>query len=324
MADVFISYKREDRAWAERVEALVTGAGFTTWWDTSLVAGEHFNEAIDRELNAARCVVVVWSEASKRSRWVQAEAVYGFDKGILVAGRVDDVKLGYPFSVVQTLDLRRDLSSIMGGVRIKLGAPAETPKQPPPPPPAPPPPQLAAQFFGKAASAFKDVRTELLKFFPAHSPLKKSAEAQKQSAAAREAARVAAWAETGWRPVWIGALACAAFAALAAMMDMEIGVFYGAYDMRFAPVVCAVVCAFGAAVLGARAFGAPVQFWIAAILATIATSLVVRAFDGLTPFADDAVRVALAALAFGAWGGAGGFAGDGPNAPYSPLTETHP
>lgn len=132
MADVFISYKREDRAAAERVDKALRARGWSTWWDTSLVAGEHFNEAIDRELAAARCVVVIWSEASRKSRWVNAEAVSGFDRGILVSCRIDDVALSYPFSVVQTADLRRGgVDGISDGVHAALNASgqAAAPKQ---------------------------------------------------------------------------------------------------------------------------------------------------------------------------------------------------
>ena len=107
MADVFISYKREDRAAAEALDRALTDAGFSCWWDTSLVAGEHFNEAIQRELAAARCVLVLWTKASHDSQWVQAEAIDGFNRKILVAARLDDVALQYPYGIVQTADLRR-------------------------------------------------------------------------------------------------------------------------------------------------------------------------------------------------------------------------
>lgn len=133
MADVFISYKREDRDWAERVDRALRDAGFTTWWDTSLVAGEHFNEAIHRELQNANCVVVIWSERARQSQWVNAEAVAGFDRGILVSSRVDGVALGYPFSVVQTTDLRIDgANGIIEGARRIVGVSAASPAKAPP------------------------------------------------------------------------------------------------------------------------------------------------------------------------------------------------
>ena len=123
MADVFISYKRADTEWAERISGALRDAGISCWWDTSLVAGEHFNQAIDRELRGSRCVVVIWSHAASESRWVQAEALQGFERGILVATQLEDVTLSYPFSAIQTIDLRTaGVEAVIEGVQTKLGA----------------------------------------------------------------------------------------------------------------------------------------------------------------------------------------------------------
>ena len=124
MADVFISYLRSDRVWAERISEALREADVSCWWDTSLVAGEHFNPAVDRELKNCRCVVVIWSDAASDSRWVQAQALDGYQRGIIVATRLDNVELRYPFSVVQTVDLRTGgVSAVVEGVQHKLGAP---------------------------------------------------------------------------------------------------------------------------------------------------------------------------------------------------------
>ena len=133
MADVFISYKRENRAVAEAIDNALRASGYSTWWDTSLIAGEHFNGAIERELAAARCVLVLWTEASHASQWVQAEAIEGFNRQLLVAARLDEVALKYPFGIVQTADLRgyqpgaahEGIEQIIEGVSAKVGrAPA--------------------------------------------------------------------------------------------------------------------------------------------------------------------------------------------------------
>jgi hypothetical protein len=130
MADVFISYRRPDRVWAERISAALRDVGISSWRDTSSGAGEQFNPAIDGELKACRCVVVIWSESAGQSPWVQAEAQLGFERGILVATRVDDVKLSTPFSVVQTLDLRTaGVEAVTQGVQLKLGAPVVAPRK---------------------------------------------------------------------------------------------------------------------------------------------------------------------------------------------------
>lgn len=130
MADVFISHRRADRVWAQRISQALHDVGMSSWWDDSPRAGEQFNPAIDGELKACRCVVVIWSETACQSPWVQAEAQYGFERGILVATRVQDVNLGAPFSVVQTLDLRTTgVEAVIEGVQLKLGAPVVAPRK---------------------------------------------------------------------------------------------------------------------------------------------------------------------------------------------------
>ena len=46
MADVFISYKREDRRVAERLSGALQQLGFDVWWDFELLSGENFRSAI--------------------------------------------------------------------------------------------------------------------------------------------------------------------------------------------------------------------------------------------------------------------------------------
>ena len=40
MADVFISYAKEDRAHAEKLAAEIAAVGLTVWWDRDLVPTE--------------------------------------------------------------------------------------------------------------------------------------------------------------------------------------------------------------------------------------------------------------------------------------------
>jgi hypothetical protein len=105
VADVFISYKSEQRAFAQLVDKRLQAEGWTTWWDTSLTAGDRWTEVIREELAAARCVVVLWSRESWASQWVQSEALSGFGRGILVSARLDDVVIDIPFTGVQIADL---------------------------------------------------------------------------------------------------------------------------------------------------------------------------------------------------------------------------
>ncbi len=120
---VFISYKREDCAKAEQVEAHLRRNGCSTWRDTSLTAGEAWSDVITRELSSAKCVVVLWSERAWVSEWVQREARSGLDRRALFPARLDDVRVLPPFDAIQTADLRAPdgLEDLVIGVRRHMG-----------------------------------------------------------------------------------------------------------------------------------------------------------------------------------------------------------
>ena len=90
MADVFISYANTDRPHAERLAARLRTEGWTVWWDPHLEPGDDFDEVIDHELTAARCVVVLWSERSRKSRYVKGEAREAVRQGKLVPAFIEE------------------------------------------------------------------------------------------------------------------------------------------------------------------------------------------------------------------------------------------
>lgn len=129
MSDIFISYKREEQAIARNLANAFEDQGWTVWWDPKLRAGEHFDELIEKALNEAKCVIVMWSERSVQSRYVRDEATYALEKGKLVPVAIENVTLPFRFKGVHTLSLlgwdgskdfsefRRlveDISSILG------------------------------------------------------------------------------------------------------------------------------------------------------------------------------------------------------------------
>src|SRR5688572_12374455 len=89
MADVFISYAREDIELTERLARVLQGEGHSVWWDTHMEVGEKWRKRIDTELHAARAVIVLWSKASLESDYVVDEAAVGRRRGCLVPISID-------------------------------------------------------------------------------------------------------------------------------------------------------------------------------------------------------------------------------------------
>jgi hypothetical protein len=47
---IFIGYSQQDRDEAQLIAAFLETEGYSVWWDTSLLSGENFREAIMTEL----------------------------------------------------------------------------------------------------------------------------------------------------------------------------------------------------------------------------------------------------------------------------------
>jgi hypothetical protein len=105
LSDIFLSYARAD---VERARAL-TGAlrsyGWSVFWDASLRGGENWPDRLEKELTEARCVVVAWSTASAKSKWVREEATRGAKREVLVPVLLDPVDPPLGFGGTQAIDL---------------------------------------------------------------------------------------------------------------------------------------------------------------------------------------------------------------------------
>ena len=106
MADVFLSYARQDSKTADEVARKLSDAGHSVWFDQHLPAHRPYADVISAELEAARAVVVLWSEPSVVSQWVRSEANRARELGKLVQARLDDARLPMPFDQIQCADLR--------------------------------------------------------------------------------------------------------------------------------------------------------------------------------------------------------------------------
>lgn len=106
MADVFISYKREDRQTAERLANSLEQLGFDVWWDLDLLAGDRYRHVIREVIDQCSAAVVLWSAKSVDSDFVMDEANHAKKKGKLCPAIIDDVDLPFGFGQTHADDLR--------------------------------------------------------------------------------------------------------------------------------------------------------------------------------------------------------------------------
>lgn len=105
MADIFISYKKEDAGRVVRLVEALRAEGLSVWWDHGIAPGAQWDRTIQQELEAARLVVAVWSRESVNAPWVKEEAGVGKAKGKLAPVRIDAVDPPLGFTLIQAADL---------------------------------------------------------------------------------------------------------------------------------------------------------------------------------------------------------------------------
>jgi TIR domain/FHA domain len=103
--DIFLSYSREDRSAARHFAESFAQEGFTVWWDAALRSGQTFDEVIEKELRAAKAVVVLWSPRSVLSRWVRAEATLADRRNKLVPAIIEACDRPIIFELTHAADL---------------------------------------------------------------------------------------------------------------------------------------------------------------------------------------------------------------------------
>ena len=67
MANIFLSYDRDDEVRARPIAKQLELAGHSVWWDRQIKGGGEFSAEIEAALGQADKVVVLWSERAVRS-----------------------------------------------------------------------------------------------------------------------------------------------------------------------------------------------------------------------------------------------------------------
>jgi hypothetical protein len=88
------------------VQAL-EGAGLSVWWDRGLPGGESWRQQIQTALDAAKCVIVIWTHDSvgPTGDFVRDEASQAKRRGVLVPVLMDKVSSPLGFGEIQAIDL---------------------------------------------------------------------------------------------------------------------------------------------------------------------------------------------------------------------------
>ena len=110
MADVFISYKSERRPAVSHLARVIENYGYTVWFDYALMSGPDFSLQIERELRAARAVIVVWCSLSvqrsaTKTNWVLEEAYLARQLNTYLPVWIEPVELPFGFKMGETTDL---------------------------------------------------------------------------------------------------------------------------------------------------------------------------------------------------------------------------
>lgn len=105
MADVFLSYAREDHEKADHLARTLEAEGVEVFWDNEIPPGSSWADFIEEKLRNSRAMIVLWSAASTASQWVREEARLGRDAGKLIPAVIDGTAPPFGFGEVQAADL---------------------------------------------------------------------------------------------------------------------------------------------------------------------------------------------------------------------------
>src|SRR5689334_17514305 len=108
MSDVFVSYKAEDRRRVQPLVQALQAEGLSVWWDEHIGVGDAWRETIERQLNEAKTVVVVWSKRSvgPDGGFVREEATRAQKRGVYVPILIDAVMPPLGFGESQATSLK--------------------------------------------------------------------------------------------------------------------------------------------------------------------------------------------------------------------------
>lgn len=104
--EVFLSYAHEDVQIAQSVSERIGQEKWSVFWDRTIPVGFTWDDIVEGALDAAKCVVVLWSPAARNSDWVKIEATEGAERRILAPALIErNTKIPLRFRRIQAADL---------------------------------------------------------------------------------------------------------------------------------------------------------------------------------------------------------------------------
>ena len=130
MAQVFVSYAQKDMVEARRILEALEQAGLSVFRETSLAAGVSWADDVRHQIDTAKCVVVLWSQAAAESQFVQqevAQAIQAWSDGRLVLAVLDETELPRGLGDLPATRLgrdahERDVANLVEQVKSVAGA----------------------------------------------------------------------------------------------------------------------------------------------------------------------------------------------------------
>ncbi|MAK61435.1 MAG: hypothetical protein CMK09_10680 [Ponticaulis sp.] len=140
MADIFVSYKRQDEEQKGRVTPIVQALeaeGFDVFYDVSVPPGSTWEQVIQSKIDQSKCVLVLWSEASVASDWVKEEAEIAKEGDKIIPVFLDPVRAPFGFSRIEGANLvgwdgdleNVEWTNLVAAVKAMIGQPSKPKKE---------------------------------------------------------------------------------------------------------------------------------------------------------------------------------------------------
>jgi TIR domain-containing protein len=108
LSQVFVSYKREEIEFAQRLTTKLTSEGFNVWMDDRIPAGTEWREEVDGEIRKSIALILIMTAAAKASEYVTYEWAFAYGAGVRVIPLIfiEPEKLHPRLSTLQYRDFR--------------------------------------------------------------------------------------------------------------------------------------------------------------------------------------------------------------------------